>query len=126
MDIAFFMLENQCYTAIYFARIARRPTLMSHSSLSHSTLPGGLDIITLANKHGQISISPFGAQLLSYKNAQGKERLWLSERAITDGSAAIRGGVPCVLALVWPASNRPQRAATRLGQNHAVVVSVTS
>lgn len=71
---------------------------MPHSNLSHSTLPGGLDVITLSNQHGQISISPFGAHLLSYKNAKGIERLWVSERAITDGSAAIRGGVP----VCWP------------------------
>lgn len=48
--------------------------------------------IALANGDS-VRVSDLGAQLLSW-NARGQERLFLSERAVLDGSAAIRGGVP--------------------------------
>jgi glucose-6-phosphate 1-epimerase len=35
-----------------------------------------------------------GAQLLSWKTADAREQLYLSPRAVIDGSSAIRGGVP--------------------------------
>jgi glucose-6-phosphate 1-epimerase len=35
-----------------------------------------------------------GAQVLSWKTAEGVERLYLSPRAIFDGRSAIRGGIP--------------------------------
>ena len=37
-----------------------------------------------------------GAHLLSWQSADGRERLFLSERAVFDGQAAIRGGIPLV------------------------------
>ncbi len=40
-----------------------------------------------------VRVSDFGAQVLSW-TARGHERMFLSERAVLDGSAAIRGGVP--------------------------------
>lgn len=39
-------------------------------------------------------VSRFGAQLLSWTTSDGRERLFLSEKAIFDGSVAIRGGIP--------------------------------
>lgn len=39
-------------------------------------------------------VSAFGAQVLSWTTADGRERLFLSERAVFDGNAPIRGGVP--------------------------------
>ena len=39
-------------------------------------------------------ISKLGAQVLSWISPDGRERLFLSEKAIFDGSVAIRGGVP--------------------------------
>lgn len=39
-------------------------------------------------------VSLLGGQLLSWISADGRERLFLSERAVFDGSAPIRGGVP--------------------------------
>jgi glucose-6-phosphate 1-epimerase len=44
-----------------------------------------------------------GATVISWKNANGSENLWLSEKAILDGSKAIRGGIP----VVFPVSKRP-------------------
>jgi hypothetical protein len=37
-----------------------------------------------------------GASVISWKNADGSENLWLSEAAILDGSKPVRGGVPIV------------------------------
>jgi len=39
-------------------------------------------------------ISRLGGQVLSWITADGRERLFLSERAVFDGSAPIRGGIP--------------------------------
>ena len=39
-------------------------------------------------------ISLLGGQLLSWMTPDGRERLYLSEKAVFDGSQAIRGGVP--------------------------------
>lgn len=50
---------------------------------THITLPHG----------DSVRVSDLGAQVLSW-TARGQERLFLSERAVLDGSAAIRGGVP--------------------------------
>ncbi|NVK25972.1 MAG: D-hexose-6-phosphate mutarotase [Gammaproteobacteria bacterium] len=43
-------------------------------------------------------ISGFGAQLLSFTPAQQLDLLWLSNSAVLDGTAAIRGGIP----ICWP------------------------
>ena len=37
-----------------------------------------------------------GAHLLSWSTADGRERLFLSERAVFDGRTAIRGGIPVI------------------------------
>lgn len=39
-------------------------------------------------------VSQLGGQLLSWKTQEGRERLYLSESAVLDGSVPIRGGVP--------------------------------
>ncbi|MGS2722062.1 D-hexose-6-phosphate mutarotase [Paraglaciecola aestuariivivens] len=71
------------------------PTL---HSLSYKT-KGKLDILHLENAFGSVDIALFGGQVLSYiPKSDGRERLWLSESAILDGSKAIRGGVP----ICWP------------------------
>ena len=54
----------------------------------------GLACTRITLPHGDsVRVSDFGAQVLSW-NARGHERLFCSERAVVDGSAAIRGGVP--------------------------------
>lgn len=54
----------------------------------------GLDCTRITLPHGDnVRVADFGAQVLSW-TARGRERLFLSERAVLDGSAAIRGGVP--------------------------------
>ena len=41
-----------------------------------------------------------GATVLSWKDAKGDEKIWLSDAAKLDGSKAVRGGIP----LVFPVS----------------------
>ncbi|KAL3425568.1 aldose 1-epimerase [Phlyctema vagabunda] len=43
-----------------------------------------------------IEILLFGATIISWKDAHGNEKLWLSEAAKLDGTKAVRGGVPLV------------------------------
>ena len=42
----------------------------------------------------EATVSLFGAQVLSWRTPDGRERLYLSEQAHFDGASAIRGGVP--------------------------------
>jgi glucose-6-phosphate 1-epimerase len=49
-------------------------------------LPTGESIVVLL----------YGATVISWKGSNGKENLWLSDKAVLDGSKAVRGGVPVV------------------------------
>lgn len=55
----------------------------------------GINSLKLVLKNGASAIiSRMGAQVLSWKSRDGRERLYLSEQAVFDGSRAIRGGIP--------------------------------
>ncbi|PMD17087.1 putative glucose-6-phosphate 1-epimerase [Hyaloscypha hepaticicola] len=56
-----------------------------------------------------IEVLLFGATMISWKDAAGNEKLWVSEKAKTDGSKAVRGGVPLVFPVFGTA---PDHAAT--------------
>jgi glucose-6-phosphate 1-epimerase len=43
----------------------------------------------------------YGATIISWKDAKGNEKLWVSDAAKKDGSKAVRGGIP----LVFPVSD---------------------
>jgi len=43
-----------------------------------------------------IEVLLYGATIISWKDAVGAEKLWLSEKAKLDGTKAVRGGVPVV------------------------------
>ena len=76
-------------------------------------------------------ISLLGGQVLSWITPDGRERLFLSDKAVFDGSVAIRGGIP----VCWPqfaglgdlpkhgfVRTRPWRVATeRCGDDYALV-----
>lgn len=51
-----------------------------------------------------------GATVLSWKDAAGNEKLWLSESAVLDGSKPVRGGIP----LVFPVSFLSSKSCDRL------------
>lgn len=56
-------------------------------------------MLTVENAHATAQISLFGGQVLQFRPSHdGRERLFLSSRAILDGSKSIRGGIP----VCWP------------------------
>ncbi|MYM23311.1 D-hexose-6-phosphate mutarotase [Duganella sp. FT135W] len=58
---------------------------------------GALPAVHITAADGaQATVSLFGAHLLSWKTADGKERLFVSSQTPLDGSKAIRGGVPVI------------------------------
>ncbi len=64
--------------------------------VTHTTY-GDLPAVQLTAADGaQATVSLFGAHLLSWKTADGKERLFVSSQTALDGSKAIRGGVPVI------------------------------
>ena len=62
-------------------------------------------IVTISTKSSSCKISSFGAHVLSWK-CKGEERLFLSKKAVMDGSKAIRGGIP----LVFPQFGQPSKS----------------
>jgi len=55
----------------------------------------GIPALRLRGPQGSSAvISKLGAQVLSWITPDGRERLYLSDKAVFDGSVAIRGGVP--------------------------------
>ena len=43
-----------------------------------------------------VEVHLHGATVISWKSNDGQENLWLSEKAVLDGSKPIRGGIPVV------------------------------
>ena len=43
-----------------------------------------------------VEVHLHGATVISWKSNNGRENLWLSEKAVLDGSKPIRGGIPVV------------------------------
>lgn len=67
-----------------------QPTVTIDNGRVNAVLPTGETVEVLLH----------GATVLSWKDASGNEKLWLSEGAVLDGSKAVRGGIP----LVFPVS----------------------
>lgn len=67
-----------------------QPTVTIDNGRVSAVLPTGETVEVLLH----------GATVLSWKDASGNEKLWLSEGAVLDGSKAVRGGIP----LVFPVS----------------------
>ncbi|WP_429110297.1 D-hexose-6-phosphate mutarotase [Aeromonas media] len=71
-------------------------TLTAHCTLSHPA--DGQPLLTIDNQHAKAEISLFGAHVLSYQRHGEPASIWLSDKAVLDGSKPIRGGIP----LCWP------------------------
>jgi len=68
-------------------------------SISERHLNAHVTLLDVRNAHASATVSLFGGQVLSFiPHSDGRERLFLSERARLDGSKSIRGGVP----VCWP------------------------
>lgn len=71
---------------------------------------GALPAVRLEGRDGAAAIvTLYGAQLVSWKTADGQERIFCSTKSSLDGSRAIRGGVPVIF---------PQFAARGNGMRH--------
>ncbi|MCJ1354806.1 MAG: hypothetical protein MMC33_004796 [Icmadophila ericetorum] len=64
-------------------------TISDDNSRVIATLPAG----------DRIEVLFYGATVISWKSANGKENLFISEAAKTDGSKPVRGGIPLVFPL---------------------------
>ncbi|KAI4169229.1 MAG: hypothetical protein LQ343_005817 [Gyalolechia ehrenbergii] len=63
----------------------------------------------------RVEILLYGATVISWKSANGKENLFLSSKASLDGSKAVRGGIPIVFPVFGPP--KPDHATSRLPQH---------
>ncbi|MBU2895439.1 D-hexose-6-phosphate mutarotase [Vibrio hepatarius] len=57
-----------------------------------------IKIIRITHDKATAGISLHGGHLVSYKPAGKKDLIWISEKAVFDGKAALRGGIP----VCWP------------------------
>lgn len=74
----------------------RTRALTTHCSLSQDV--DGLPLLSIDNAYAKAEISLFGAQVLSYQRHGEPDTIWLSDKAVLDGSRPIRGGIP----ICWP------------------------
>lgn len=71
---------------------------------------GQLPALRLASPDGaEATVTLYGAHLVSWQGADGRERMFVSAKSALDGSKAIRGGVPVIF---------PQFAARGSGMRH--------
>lgn len=74
----------------------------------------GIEAYRLNGPRGATAvISKLGAQVLSWVSPDGHERLFLSDKAIFDGSVAIRGGVPVCFPQFAEQGNLPKHGFVR-------------
>lgn len=69
------------------------------ASISKGRLSDLVETLEIDNAHATVSISLWGAQVLSFKpKHDGRERLFKSNKIVLDGSKSLRAGVP----VCWP------------------------
>jgi glucose-6-phosphate 1-epimerase len=69
---------------------AKAPQPIVDISTDNSTITA-----TLPTKES-VTVLLHGATVTSWKSSDGTENLWLSDKAILDGSKPVRGGIPVV------------------------------
>src|SRR6056300_2065293 len=75
---------------------------------------GHITTLTHPASGASCKIHAFGATVLSFVSSDGRENLFVSKQAITDGSKAIRGGIPLVFPVFGPSGNSmPQHGFAR-------------
>jgi glucose-6-phosphate 1-epimerase len=67
-----------------------QPSVTVLNDRVEASLPSGESVV----------IYLFGATVTSWKLADGREQLFLSEKAVLDGSKPIRGGIPLVFPVI--------------------------
>lgn len=97
----------------------------------------GIPALRLHGPQGSSAVvSRLGGQVLSWTTPDGRERLYLSERAVFDGSVAIRGGVPVCFPQFAERGDLPKHgfvrtrewevSARRSGDDYALVTLETA
>ena len=89
------MVRSNKPSAIGVGTSLPQPTVSLGENKIEATLPTG----------ESISVHLFGATVTSWKLADGQEQLFLSEKAVLDGSKPIRGGIPVVFPVRLSPSN---------------------
>ncbi|TGZ79627.1 galactose mutarotase-like protein [Ascodesmis nigricans] len=84
--------------------LADTATFETHSDRVKLSLPTGETAEILLH----------GATVISWK-AGGEEKLWLSEKAVLDGSKAVRGGIPLVFPVFGKTTSGPTSALPQHG-----------
>ena len=73
----------------------------------------GIECVRFRSEGASVIASRFGAQVLSWAPADGRERLFLSDRAFYDDKSAIRGGVPICFPQFSGLGNLPKHGFLR-------------
>jgi glucose-6-phosphate 1-epimerase len=76
-----------------------------------------MTITTLRASGASCRIHSFGATVLSFQSADGRENIFVSRDAKLDGSKAVRGGIPLVFPIFGPSekpSTMPQHGFARV------------
>ncbi|KLJ08542.1 hypothetical protein EMPG_16017 [Blastomyces silverae] len=83
---------------------AKKPTAIPVSSpLPQPTISVEEDKVQASLASGEsVTVNLFGATVVSWKLANGEEQLFLSQKAVLDGSKPIRGGIPLVFPVFGP------------------------
>lgn len=69
------------------------------STITERQLSPQLTCLEIENAHATATVSLLGAQVLSFTpKHDGRQRLFVSDRAVMDGSKPVRGGIP----VCWP------------------------
>lgn len=83
-------------SALNLAQLNQRFAIPGHAVFRAG--PGALPVLTLANAHGTVDITPYGGHVLSYQPAGQKPALFHSRESNYVPGKPIRGGIP----VCWP------------------------
>jgi glucose-6-phosphate 1-epimerase len=85
---------------------AHKPGALSFSTAVHApqaVVDIEKDIVSAQLPTGQtVQVHLAGATVISWKNVDKSENIWLSDKAVLDGSKPIRGGIPIVFPVSLP------------------------
>lgn len=107
---------------------SRKPNLSLSSAPSKVPQPTA----TISHDNGRVTavlpsgesidVLLYGATVISWKDAEGDEKLWLSEAADLSGGKAVRGGVPVVFPVcphIFLLTLCPEQEGSRIEQKKA-------
>jgi glucose-6-phosphate 1-epimerase len=86
---------------------------MTETSVSPATFQGQPCLRMTLPSGDTVLVALHGAQVLSWQTGDGRERIYMSPKAIMDGKAAIRGGVPVCFPQFNTRGNLPKHGFAR-------------